>query len=241
MEGQKPKLFIHIPKNGGMTIRHANNVIGVNEKRLPNPYIHLLKYHFCDPNMGHARWRDLKRGVQERFQTFAIVRNPWSRTVSRFTFGKLKKIIPENHSFKKFLEQRLELGDKEFYWHRATKGWYQQKDYVTSETDEVMCDLFRFEHFSDILSYLDIDEPVRIHKVSNGTRANNETTIIDRKDYREFYDEESKQIIADWYEADIKFFGFTFDGTATKNVNLGVGTSVERMFEKLQPTRSQTP
>ena len=161
----------------------------------------------------HARWRDVRKDIRDKYKAFAIVRNPWSRTVSRFTFyvlaaehGKIK--IPVNYTFKQFLEERHKYGGREFYWHRAIRGWYPQVDYVTDEAGALKCDILRLEHFyddsRDLLGITDL--PVR--NISN----------IDRKDYRTFYGPDEQELVADWYKRDVEFFGFTFDGPATRNI-----------------------
>ncbi len=216
----KPKLFIHIPKTGGTTIWRVNGMTIVGKKHLPPAHVSSLTRYFHNSRQRleicHARWKDLGEKIQNEYQSFAIVRNPWDRTVSRFTYGKRKNIIPKKYPFKKFLEQRLE-NDRLYSWHQPINSWCQQKDYVT-EANKLPCDIFRFEYYNDVLSYLNISKPIRIRRISNGVKDDNGTTIIGKKDYREFYDNESNEIIADWYEEDIKFFGFTFDGAAIKNI-----------------------
>ena len=37
------------------------------------------------------------------------------------------------------------------------------------------------------------------------------------KDYKDYYNEQTIQIVADWYAQDIDYWGFDFDTSATKN------------------------
>ena len=127
------KLFIHIPKNGGMSIRHGQSKF--RERMSPQgliwPRAPIMKKGYHEPfeakmrQLGrpnvpyeHARWRDLTRDVQFAYDAFAIVRNPWSRVVSRYTFAvrnnndwdsvtiKGKKTGGRNMTFDEFLDQR---------------------------------------------------------------------------------------------------------------------------------------
>ena len=50
------------------------------------------------------------------------------------------------------------------------------------------------------------------------SEKDNEGKIINRIDYRDFYNDTTKQIVSDWFKEDIDFFGFTFEGSATKNI-----------------------
>lgn len=215
--------FIHIPKNGGMTIRNSPQLMGRITISTPNNHISPEYTKNLENTMRrdgehhghqHARWRDLKDTIRNNGTCFSVIRNPWSRVVSRYTFSELahkngSKYAPQSFSFEEFLEQRHEFGGKEFYWHRAIKGWYLQKDYVTDIDGNLKVDILRLEHLNDDVSkYFDINFTDRRRNRSN----------VDKIDYRSFYNDETKQIVADWYAEDIDFFGFTFDSAATKNI-----------------------
>lgn len=219
-------LFIHIPKNGGMTVRRGNipGLILAEEHNHVSPeYTEKLhrKMMECNEAMGdeHARWRDWRVDLRENNPAFAVVRNPWDRTVSRYTYMirciETRSGRWETYSkckFGEFLEQRHRWGGQEFFWHRGIRGWFQQKDYVTDEDGNLRCDILRFG--LDLTDYLGTELPPR--NVSNGTKDG--STVVGKKDYRKFYGAEERRIIEEWYAEDIEYFGFTFDGHATKNI-----------------------
>jgi hypothetical protein len=223
------KIFVHIPKNGGMTIRRnprlRDKVILATPEMHINPKytkdLHrVMKENGEHHGNEHARWVDWNKSVRESHQAFAIVRNPWSRVVSRYEFAK-KVIYKEEgsdhygetdyvdcSSFEAFLETRHIWGNKEFFWHRAIRGWYPAFDYVSDETGKVRCDILRFENYSeDIRQYLGVlfnPEPRNV-------------TGYRQSSYREYYDENTIQIVADWYKKDIDYWGFDFDSGAKRN------------------------
>jgi len=230
MNPKSHKLFIHIPKNAGMTIRRNTEL----RKKiiLCSPNIHKDKQYTSGlekkmkktgdhPGHEHARWRDINKRITNDFQSFAVVRNPWSRVVSRYFFAK--KVIEvekdsnvygqtdyaDVSSFAAFLEERHKWGNEEYMWHRAVRGWYNAYDHVCNdEEDKVMCDILRFENYDeDIKSYF---------KVSFNPKPRNITNLYTGK-YQEMYDDKQIQIIADWYAKDIDQWGFDFDTGATKN------------------------
>lgn len=216
-------MFIHIPKNAGVSVRKSPMLRG----RLigADPYFHKSREYTRElaetmraqgehHGFQHARWRDLDPKVTSRLRAVAIVRNPWARTVSRFRFaltamqsGK----APQDycaHDFEGFLEERFAYGDKPYYWHRAIRGWCPQLDYVTDETGQVRADILRFEAMDrDVLKYFDLVEPLPRRNVS----------VAKTHDYRVYYDDRTIQIVADWYRQDIEFFGFEFEGGAKRN------------------------
>ncbi|GAA0786940.1 hypothetical protein E1180_15990 [Roseibium denhamense] len=219
----KKYLFIHIPKNGGMSLRYADTVqpklVIANRRRLKSKsYANVLLQTMSETGdhagYEHARLRDVDVSVRRACIPFAIVRNPWSRVVSRFTFAmqamKLQTAAKDYsaRNFEEFLEERHLWGDKEYFWHRAIRGWYPQLDYVVDEKHFIAADILRLEAIDQELpNYLGIDSPLERRNVSSSERAG----------YQSFYCDRTIQIVADWYAKDIESFGFDFDTSATKN------------------------
>lgn len=220
-------LFIHIPKNAGVSIRKAPELAGRivsaeacfyrsrAEVRALRDFMAARGEHH---GIQHARWRDLDPKVTARLACVAIVRNPWARTVSRWRFARLVaeqgKIDPAEapERFDDFLERRHVYGDMPRFWHRAIKGWYPQADYVTDASGQVRADLLRFEHLDrDSMRYFGLGQPLR--------RRN--STAAKPFDYRAVYDARTAAIVADWYARDIELFGFDFDTPARRHVAFG--------------------
>lgn len=216
-------LFIHIPKNAGVSIRKAPELSGRIVSAEAYFYRSRAQVREVRAAMAakgehhgiqHARWRDLDPKVTARLAAVAIVRNPWARTVSRWRFARLVaaqgKSDPADapERFEAFLEQRHLYGHEPFFWHRAIKGWYPQADYVTDEAGEVRADLLRFEHLDrDSTRYFGLAAPLRRRNATAATRL----------DYRDVYDARTIQIVADWYARDIKLFDFDFDTPARRH------------------------
>ena len=134
----KTHFFIHIPKNAGMTVRRNEELWSRIEVVVPkfhkskeytDALLATMKASGDHHGYEHARWRDLSNSVKNgNYKFFAIVRNPWSRVVSRFNFarmaieqGKSPKSYCSCNNFEEFLEERFIWGNKEFYWHRAIR------------------------------------------------------------------------------------------------------------------------
>lgn len=220
------KIFVHIPKNAGMTVRKSpmladRIIVGTPDNHKSREYSQAVLKHMTSigdhHGYEHARWRDYKPSLTSGYDAFAIVRNPWSRVVSRFMFAKKvteveKKEPVGKHpieSFEAFLEDRHRWGGMPYMWHRAIRGWYPQKDYVTDENGNLKCDCLKFE---------DLDNQIKLYfKIPTMSRARNVTALLDGS-YKDLYTPETKQLIADWYKDDIEFFDFDFDTGANKNV-----------------------
>ena len=214
-----PKLFIHIPKNAGLTIRRSDALRG--KIILATPKVHkseeysqavlnTMNANGDHHGFEHARWRDLSKQYTLYHDCFAVIRNPWDRVVSRYFFAK--KVIEvekkEPDSFEHFLEERFEWADKPYMWHRAIRGWYPAFDHVSDEKGNLRCDMMRFDKLNeDLCKYFNIPSmtgPRNVTGVNKGT-------------YKDIYTTETIQIVADWYKKDIDFWGFDFDTGATKN------------------------
>jgi hypothetical protein len=219
------KLFIHIPKNAGMTIRRSPMlqskimIAGSNiHKSAEYSQAVLDKMNSLGDHHGfeHARWRDIHPSVLDRNHAFAVIRNPWDRVVSRYFFArkvievekKVDKRYADVSSFEAFLEERHKWGSENFMWHRAVRGWYPAFDHVTDVDGNIRCDVIRFEHLNDDLcKYFNL---VEMSKARNVTALNNGS-------YRDIYTPETIQIVADWYKKDIDTWGYDFDTGPTRN------------------------
>lgn len=219
------RIFLHIPKNAGMTIRKSPFL---KDKIIPaGPQIHkgaeytqavLDTMNRLGDHHGfeHARWRDLNFEIREKYQSFAVIRNPWDRVVSRYFFAKKiieveKKIsvtYADVSSFEAFLEERHKWGGRKYMWHRAVRGWYPALDYVIDDEGKIRADLLRFENLED-----DLCQYFGLEKMS---RARN-VTGLNKGSYKDLYTPQTIQIVADWYKSDIDTFGYDFDTGPTKN------------------------
>ena len=221
-----PRLFIHIPKNAGTTVRLSPALMGKVIEA--NPKNHISKKYTQEltdtmrkqgdhHGYNHARWRDIKPSVRTGHQCFAVARNPWDRVVSRYFFAKkvieVEKKEPVGKykidSFEHFLEERHEWGGKPYQWHRAIRGWYPASDYVTDEDGKLRCDMLRFENLdADLCRYFNIPKMDRHRNV----------TGLNKGTYMDLYTPETIQIVADWYKDDIDMWGYDFDTGAKRNI-----------------------
>ena len=223
------KLFIHIPKNGGMTIRRSDVlkplIMPVNSRMFTSLQYEKSLYSTMKKSgdhhgIEHARWRDLKETVTNSNDAFAIIRNPWSRVASRYFFAlqviQEEKKVPQSYcdvsSFESFLDERFKWEDKSFFWHRAVRGWFPAFDHVSDQSgNHVMCDILRLEHLND-----EIEIYFHLRKGSM-TGARNVTKSKKKVLYQDLYTNKTIQIVADWYKKDIDYWGFTFDSSAKRN------------------------
>ena len=180
-------LFIHIPRTGGTSIEEQ---FQYDEAKSKNKHWNLnnWKNHLSD----------------ERFESyfkFTFVRNPWNIMISKYmcNWYALKHRGGEigyrsGKSLKYFLEHyqpaKHEHGDGFFdYFDPA------QMDFVG-----------RFENRAEDIKY--ICEKIGIN-INSKTRSRSRSHPL-KKHYTEYYDDETRQIVAEKYAKDIEYFGYKF-------------------------------
>lgn len=218
--------FVHLPKNGGMSIRRSPlisvKVASAETHRSPEYTAGLLqkmKETNDHPGIEHARWKDINPTYWAKYRPFAIVRNPWDRVVSRYFFAKkvieIEKKVPTSYadvsSFRAFLDERFKWGNEPYMWHRAVRGWYPAFDHVYDPSTGKIAsniDILRFENYNeDFKAYFGVFENPKPRNV----------TGLNKRKYTEIYDRETIQIVGDWYAKDIETWGYDFDTGPTRN------------------------
>jgi hypothetical protein len=205
MSRKKKYHFIHIPKNGGNSVR-----VALNRRRdvsATKPY--------------HSRYIDVADKVGRHLLFFSIIRNPWSRTASRFVFAKQNsKSWPEDDPRRLYITKASfddYVKDQQIFeipehprqpWMGPMNSWFNQLEWLRDENGRVVCDCLRLE-------YLDHDLSAYFGENLRTSRRNVTET---RYDYRRMYTDELAEIVNTTFKDDIEYFGFDFDSPATKNV-----------------------
>jgi len=170
--------FVHIPKNSGTSIiqwleKNFNEPIARNGTGYLHPSLPML-------------------GATE--ETFAVVRNPWDRIVSLWSFWSQFE-GNQNITFETFVRNLKSYKFEETAWFtfdQPQKAWIP--DGVTH--------LLRFEtlenDFKVIQERLGCSEPLP---------HINDTL---RDDYHTYYTDETRDIVAQVFKDDIEAYGFTY-------------------------------
>lgn len=197
--------FIHIPKNGGNSMRKAVARLG---------YVSLT-------NPMHYRYIDIADLAGRDLTYFCVVRNPWSRTVSRFEFArKISGNWPADDprtrylataTFEDFVRKQRIFHIPEHPgqpWMGPLSSWMNQLEWVKDEAGVVRCDCLRLEEIdADFSDYFKIPASLPNRNRTPGSA-----------DYRTYYTDELNEIIANTFRDDIEYFGFSFDSSATRNI-----------------------
>ena len=194
-------IFVHIPKAAGQSICRSlfGNLAG-----------------------GHATLADYQiifsRREFDSYFKFTFVRNPWDRVFSAYNFLKKgganefdRQWAPKiacYETFDNFIKRGLHTPQMVKKLHFRPQHWFLDVPYHS----DISVDFVGFfenivQDFEIIKSRLNLDhDPVLKHV--------NQSSLNQKLDYRDFYTDETREIVGRFYCQDIKRFGYEFDNSS---------------------------
>lgn len=210
-------IFFHVTKGAGTSIKKALKSYAQEPERFKikrppkflNNQLNPL-YEKWESFLWHAKAREVKKELSDEvynsFYKFSFVRNPWDWQVSMYHFilnetSHIRhEIVKSMSGFEEYLEWVINTRNP--YPKGATKF---QKDIITDYDGKLIVDfLGKYEtlpqDFQYICQLLNLDASLP-HLNSSVHR-----------DYRSYYNDKTKKIVEEYFQEDIKLFGYTFDG-----------------------------
>ena len=182
---RKKFIFAHIPHTGGTSIRYALKNHSIEFKR-PHPHLTLKQIKDKFPFSL----------VFKNFYKIIVVRNPWDWQVSAYHY----LLNDSNHQY--HLEVSRLNGFKEFVFCSLKNEFYLQKNFMF-DGDKLLADkIIKFENLNE--------EMTRFFKKFDINTNLLHLNKSKRKDYREYYDEQTKKIFQDAYKEDITMFDYSY-------------------------------
>jgi len=180
-------VFIHINKTGGTSVI---SIIGKSfRKHLTVKDV--IKY------VGQKKWDNVYK--------FAVIRNPWDRVVSQYKFRTKtnKSNMEENPiSFKEWVTKVFKENDP-YYFGKRPQMYIPQVDWLKNKDGKIDIDkIIRFENLNQEFKI------VADHLGINNTLPHLNATK--KANYHDFYDEETKDIVSNWFREDIETFNYNF-------------------------------
>lgn len=189
-------IFVHIPKTGGRSIQSALLSNGAlhdekNQCLLKNPHYSLGKYYniFGDPLNSYFK--------------FTFVRNPFSRAVSEFFYIKKKGgCVCKSSFFKKeykTFKDFIKKGGQRCCW-----GGHDSNQLDLINNNDVSIDFIgKFESLQE-------DFNIVCDKISLPHKRLPHINKTKHANYTRYYDDETRQLVAEKYKKDIEYFGYKF-------------------------------
>jgi len=188
LSNQKKYIWFLIPKCGSNSIRnflHKNSEIVSNEQ-------------FKEAVRTGIDW--------ENYFKFIIVRNPWDRLLSAWQ-DKVRKQWDEKYRFPQFRIKYFEqFHDKDFSFF--VKNCEINRDPHLRSISELV-DISGID-FIGKLENLQEDLGIICDKIGIPRQQLPHTNKTNHKHYIEYYDDETREIVAEKYAKDIEYFGYKF-------------------------------
>jgi len=181
-------VFVHINKTAGTSIGRA---IGLSVKR------HLTAKEII-AEVGKQNWDSAYK--------FTVVRNPWDKVVSLYEYRRKKnktQIASRSITFTEWV--KLTHGqNKNSFYNNNVKSFQPQVEWLKDDEGIIAIDFVaRFETL-----HTDFEQ-IRT-AIGNKTYLSH-LNASNRKNYKEYYTNETRKIVGRWCHEDIEIFGYTFD------------------------------
>ena len=192
-------IFVHIPKCGGSSVEIAFTG----------------KQHVewdADNNIWiqHATAKQIKEiycPKYEQYFSFTFVRNPWDRAVSDYMW--IRRALSIADEFKNFLLLKGKFDTPRLKYPHINKSGrgdhiLPQSDFILDSNGDQMVDFVgSLENFQEDFNIICDKIGIPRQKLPHQNKSKH-------KHYTEYYDEETKQIVAEKYAKDIEYFGYDF-------------------------------
>lgn len=195
-------IFVHIPKCAGISV--SKSLFG--EEFAP---IH---------RSLHGYLADFGPKDFQAYFKFTVVRNPYDRLASAYFFLKKGGI---NEDDKNWAEKNLSAYDS---FDTFVKNWVNQENIQTEIHFRPQCDFICLEKNRPGVDFIGYYENLAADFQYVCRKINSHSTLLamnrnagKEKDFREYYTEETKAIVADVYADDIRVLGYSFDNSSLPN------------------------
>jgi len=179
-------VFIHINKTAGSSVESA---LGV-------PIEHYTAKEKIE-QIGLKAW-------EERF-TFAFVRNPWDRAVSHFHYRVNRNrtnLGRDPISFERWIDEVFVMRNPAF--RNYEKMFVSQVSWISDECGKFLVDeVYRFEE-------LHKNFDIACRKIGVSATLPHKKRV-ERASYQSFYNDRTREIIANEYISDIQEWGYQFE------------------------------
>ena len=203
-------IFFHIPKNAGTSISKAllkneiyyypwiitSKLLRKFKQRTDNFFFDNYQrkvFLFTSHESVRTIENKISKKIFDNYFKFAVVRNPYSRFVSRYNYMKLTKTLKDSN-FSVFLKKHIESSQ---YTDQQYK--FLLKNDQTIGVNEIL----KFENINTEI--YELSKKINF-KISEFEKIN----ISTFNNYRDYYDIDSKKLVKTFCEEDLDYFKYSF-------------------------------
>jgi hypothetical protein len=209
-------LFVHIAKTGGTSVRDALSPLRWRDPYYPIQFLcsrisgltgHRLGIKFPRHSKIIAAREMLPHELFEQLFKFVFVRNPWDLQVSSFHHIRRERpqLMSHIETFEQFIKWKLDPARP--YQYHVDTSIELQSDYAVDLHGKLLVNFVgRYENlaadFAEACRHIGIKAPALPHRRQATDRG---------KDYRSYYTDELRELVATRFRPDIDLFGYGFD------------------------------
>jgi len=182
-----PFIFIHINKTAGTSI---GNAIGL-------PIKHHQTAREVIARVGKDKWNKAYK--------FTLVRNPWDKVVSHYEYRRKRnktEMASRDIEFAEWVRKTYGHEKDPFYYNNP-KAFQPQVEWLRDDEGKISVDFIgKFETINE-----------DFNKIKNVIGVETELPHLNaskRASYQSYYDDETREIVAEWFREDIEVFGYHF-------------------------------
>ena len=207
-------LFVHIAKTGGTSVRAALEPLRWRDPWYYPQWLCSRLSHLSGHRLGtkfprHAKIIAAKEMLPkeyfDRLYKFAFVRNPWDLQVSSYHHLRRERprLLEGITDFSTFVRRKLDP-ERPYQYHLDT-SIERQSDYLVDLSGRIVADFVG--HYERLQEDFDlICEQIGIGR----RRLPHRRKAADREDYRRYYDDQTADLVAEYFRRDIENFGYAF-------------------------------
>jgi len=179
-------VFIHINKTAGSSVEKALNLRFEHKTAVEKR-----------AELGEDLWK--------RKYVFAFIRNPWDKVVSHYHYRVRTNqtgLGDQHLSFGEWVCRAY--GKNEPRYYDNPKMFMPQSGWLTNERGEMIVDFIgRFERLEEDFATIcqNIGRQAQLPHVKSSKRSG----------YQQYYTEETRDIVAEWFAEDIRRFGYRYE------------------------------
>ena len=213
-----------IGKTATGSVREALMASCQKKSGAPTPALFRQTVKYVQGKWAHRHIIDDLNPITESYFKFCFVRNPWDRCVSQYFFRRQRGYQGAYYGKKWKFKAYRGTTFREFIINKSDKfkvaptfkspalnkaytlndPFVAQVEWISNESGEVLMDFVgRFESLQEDFNTVCDRVGIPHQKLPHKNRTHH-------KGYAEYYDDETRQIVAEKYAKDIEHFGYEF-------------------------------
>ena len=199
-------IFVHPNKTGGTSVSARLNMLKIHIS-VPQLFgqtddtqeqVKLWESTAHKRRMANNNNYDSIENIKNKLNVYTVItttRNPWERILSDYYFGKSKGIVPKERTFR---ETVILNKENKSIWCSNVLDWVSYDNKIHAS------------YFVDVRS-IQSDFDIVCDKIGIPHQELPHKNATKHKHYTEYYDDETREIVAEKYAKDIEYFGYEFE------------------------------